>query len=211
MANTPSYFQRVGFFTFIGVFLLLFGWSWLKGFSLLHPPQEFTVEFHDIAGLNNNAPVNINGVRVGTVAKIELKRKGLVYVHLKINTEEIRGVPKGSVFTIQTLGLVGAKYMEITLPEQEITDSTVLCSDASGEPEKGQDPVRTELIVNKMATNIGSIDFAGIANDVKAKMERMAVAADSVSQTSKKFGDAAADAKSAAHNADVFWTRQEFV
>ncbi len=193
----PRFDQYVGFFTILGLFLLLYGWTWLKGFSFFHPPQRFTVTFHDISGLNTNAPVNINGVRVGVVERIVLKN-GTVFVGLKINSEDAT-VYKGSIFTIQTLGLVGAKYMEIILPEGTDADKVALASDAQ---EVGQDPVRTELILNRIATNIGKIDF-------DSKIERIADAADSLNQTSKKFGDAAADTKAAAKNAKGFFGRGE--
>ncbi|MFX5510120.1 MlaD family protein, partial [Acinetobacter baumannii] len=62
----PNLQMYVGFSFLIALILLLWGWSWLKNFTG-HPPQRFTVTFHDIAGLNTNAPVNINGVRVGIV------------------------------------------------------------------------------------------------------------------------------------------------
>jgi phospholipid/cholesterol/gamma-HCH transport system substrate-binding protein len=195
--SKPRFDQYVGFFTVIAMVLLLYGWSWLKGLSFLHPPQRFIVTFHDIAGLNTNAPVNINGVRVGVVEKISLK-SGIVDVALKINSEDA-AVYKGSVYTIQTLGLVGAKYIEVKLPEgTEASKELVKPEDI----QTGVDPVRTELILNKIATNIGQIDF-------DAKAERIAAAADSLSQTSKKFGDAAADTKAAAKNAKGFFGRGE--
>lgn len=186
----------VGFVVVVAGTMLTYGWTWLKNITS-KPPQRFTVTFHDIAGLNTNAPVNINGVRVGVVEKIKLK-DGIVDVGLKINSEEA-AVYKGSVYTIQTLGLVGAKYMEVKLPEgTDATKELVTAADI----QTGVDPVRTELILNKIATNIGQIDF-------DAKAERIAQAADSLSQTSKKFGDAAADTKAAAKNAKGFFGRGE--
>ncbi len=186
----------VGFVTTIAVMLLTYGWTWLKNITS-KPPQRFTVTFHDVAGLNTNAPVNINGVRVGVVEKIKLK-DGIVDVGLKINSEEAT-VYKGSVYTIQTLGLVGAKYIEVKLPEGSDASKEAV---ASTEIQTGVDPVRTELILNKIATNIGQIDF-------DSKAERIAKAADSLSETSKKFGDAAADTKAAAKNAKGFFGRGE--
>ncbi len=81
MSNKPNYELRAGMFTIGAVLLVMYGMSWLHGDSfsqLSHPPQRFIAQFHDVAGLNNNAPVNINGVRVGTVEKIELSKGGLV-------------------------------------------------------------------------------------------------------------------------------------
>ncbi|CAN5296430.1 hypothetical protein BH10CYA1_BH10CYA1_28860 [soil metagenome] len=192
----PNLFMYVGFTTVIAILVFMYGWTWLKNFTV-KTPQRFTVTFHDVAGLNTNAPVNINGVRVGVVEKIKLK-EGMVDVGLKINTDDA-AVYKGSAYTIQTLGLVGAKYIEVKLPEGSAASKDLV---TASDIQTGVDPVRTELILNKIATNIGQIDF-------DAKAERIAQAADSLSQTSKKFGDAAADTKAAAKNAKGFFGRGE--
>lgn len=192
----PNLQMYVGFVIVVALILLIYGWTWLKNFST-HPPQRFTVKFHDIAGLNTNAPVNINGVRVGVVEKIALKN-GIVDVGLKINSEDA-SVFKGSVYTIQTLGLVGAKYIEVKLPEGTDASKELV---GANDIQTGVDPVRTELILNNIATNIGKIDF-------DAKVERIALAADSLNQTSKKFGEAAADTKGAAKNAKEFFGKGE--
>jgi len=184
---------------------LIFGWSWLKNFSLLHPPQRFIVQFHDVAGLNNNAPVNVNGVRVGTIEKLSLKKKGQVLVSLKINTEEVT-IPLGSNFTIQTLGLVGSKYMEITLPDEKPGEPAPPPLDPSNVV-IGQDPVRVELVANKIATNLSRINFSDVEGTMSKNMERMAKAADSVQVAANKFGGVAEEARGAATNANQFFAR----
>jgi ABC-type transporter Mla subunit MlaD len=153
----PNYEYRVGFFTLVAIIILLWGWSWLKSFTL-HPPQRFTVKFHDVAGLSTNAPVNVNGVRVGTVEKIELRGKGQVLCRLKITTEDST-IPEGSKITIQTLGLVGAKYVEISLPEVK-PDEPVPPPIAPDTVITGEDPVRTELYMNKIASNLSRVSDA---------------------------------------------------
>ncbi len=197
----PNYEARVGVWSIIALILLLYGWSWLKNISLFHPPQRFAVHFHDIAGLNNNAPVNVNGVRVGTVEKIALLKKGEVLVSLRINSEDVV-ITRGSAFTIQTLGMVGAKYIEITLP-----DSPNAAPVQPDDDLRGQDPVRVELVMNRIATNLGNIDFSGVEKTVSSNMERIAKAADSVQDAAHKFGDVAADAKGAASSANKFFSR----
>lgn len=167
----PNYEFRVGLFATIATIFLLYGWTWLKSFSILHPPQMIQVRFHDIAGLTKNATVNVNGVRVGTVDDIGLKGKGDVHLRLKIKTEEII-VPKGSKFTIQTLGLVGAKYVEISLPEEHEGEN--LPPIGPDELCIGQDPVRVELIMNKIATNINEV--IGDGKDANASTEGLKTA-----------------------------------
>ncbi len=217
--NKPNIEVRVGLFTFFAFLLLMYGQAWLKQFSIMHPPQKITVQFHDVAGLANNAPVNINGVRVGTVEKIELEGKGRVLARLKIKTEEAT-VPQGSTFTIQTLGLVGAKYIEITLPEEKpgeeprppIDPDTVVV---------GDDPVRVELVINKIATNLNrmigrisdestqsgladALQHSGetiknineAANKLNKNMDKISDLTASVKTTSVKFGNVAGSADS---------------
>jgi phospholipid/cholesterol/gamma-HCH transport system substrate-binding protein len=203
MPDKPNFEARVGLFTVIAVLMLMYGWSWLHGLSIFHPPQLFVVEFHDVAGLNNNATVQVNGVRVGTVNKLTLIKKGLVEVELKINTEGDFAIPEKSLFTIQTVGLVGAKYVEVTLPD----DQAHMTKIAQGEHVKGEDPVRVELVMNKLGTSLGKIDFAGVEGRLSTNMERLAKAADSVQTAADRFGGISDDAKGAAKSANQFFAR----
>lgn len=225
----PNYEFRVGLFATIATIFLLYGFTWLKSFSILHPPQMIQVQFHDIAGLTKNATVNVNGVRVGTVDDIGLHGKGQVLLRLKIKTEEII-VPQGSKFTIQTLGLVGAKYVEISLPEEKEgenlppIDPTEICI--------GQDPVRVELIMNKIATNVNEVIGDGkeagetkeglktalresgkamtnireAASKMNKSMDGVADAVTSIKDTSHRFGLAADKYGHTAAQVDTFFS-----
>jgi len=226
----PNYEIRVGLFALFALILLVWGWSWLKSFSFFHLPQRFIVRFHDVAGLNNNATVNINGVRVGTVEKVELIGKGQVLVHVKITAENVV-VTRGSTVTIQTLGLVGAKYVEITLPDVQ-AGAGAAAALQTDEEISGQDPVRVELIVNDIATRASKIfksvksekagtslaealEHSGEAvrniNEASAKlnknMDKLAKAADSVTETSDKIGQVADRAKGVESSATGFFNQ----
>jgi phospholipid/cholesterol/gamma-HCH transport system substrate-binding protein len=186
--DKPNFEIRVGLFTVIALIILSWGWAWLKNFSW-HTPQTFTVKFHDVAGLNKNAPVNVNGVRVGTVEKIELKGKGQVYCGLKISSEDTV-IPQGSAVTIQTQGLVGAKYLEITLPEVKPNEPGPPPIDSS-EVIIGQEPVRTELYINKIVTNISnftdSIASSGALSGVTTAAENSGQAVETIRDAARKF------------------------
>lgn len=156
--------MRVGLFALGAILLFLYGWGWLKSFNLFHPPQKIQVQFTDVAGLAFKAPVNVNGVRVGIVEEIALRGKGSVLCTLRINAPEL-SVPKGSRFTIQTLGLVGAKYVEITLPDpgkgappEPIPPDMIV---------QGEDPVRVELYLNQIATNL-----SGFTSELNSEQAR---------------------------------------
>ena len=213
-AEKPNFVAYCGFFVTVAAIMLLYGWGWLKGLSIFHPPQRFTVAFHDIEGLNTNAPVNTNGYRVGIVEKIELK-KNLVLVHLKINTEDVR-IPEHSKFSIQTLGLVGAKYMEITIPQDALADATSgdaevrthMLSEADA-PQTGDDPVRMELYVSKLASKIDNIDIKGMETSAKHSMDELAEMAKSMRNTSTSFGESAPDIKKVARTLDKVATKAD--
>jgi ABC-type transporter Mla subunit MlaD len=213
-AERPNFEARVGFFATVAAVILLYGWGWLKGLSIFHPPQRFSVAFHDIEGLNTNAPVNTNGYRVGIVEKIELK-KNLVLVHLKINTEDVR-IPEHSKFSIQTLGLVGAKYMEITIPQEALADATSGDAEVrthmlteTDPPQVGDDPVRMELYVSNLASKIGNLDIKGMETSAKHSMDELAEMAKSMRQTSTSFGETAPDFKKVARTLDKVATKAD--
>jgi phospholipid/cholesterol/gamma-HCH transport system substrate-binding protein len=159
---------------FIGTFL------WLKAEPLWAPAQRINVMFHDVGGLNENAAVYTDGVRVGAVDRITLLGKHRVKVHMKINQAVVR-VPQGAEFAIRTNGLVGARYVDITLPDhagQPMTPDTVAW---------GEDPIRPELVVDRLALQLNEMDFKRMQDNLEHGMDRMSVAADNVSVLSRKL------------------------
>lgn len=179
---------KVGFFALGALISLLYGWGWLKNLSL-ESPQVFWVRFHDVAGLSNNATINVQGVRVGNVDQISFKLpEGLqdapdadaddaklpkVYIRLKVTGLKLK-IPKASDITIQTLGLVGAKYIEITLPSQtpgpvEAVNPQVVVD--------GHDPVRTELVLNNIAKKINLVADAISSDEASAGIKHFSQAA----------------------------------
>lgn len=222
-----SYELRVGMFTLIAMVMVMGGWGWLKSVNLFKPVQRIVVRFHDVAGLTNNATVNINGVRVGLVEKIDLIGKGQVDVHIKITDDSLQ-VVHGSSFTIQTLGLVGAKYVEISLPELPAGE-TLPSPIQPDEIVIGQDPVRAEIVFNTISTKLMKL-IQPLSSDKAAEslsrvledsgdtvkninlasekfnkvLDRVDTAVGSVSDTSKNFGSVAKKLDKAANNADQF-------
>ncbi|MBX9570164.1 MAG: MlaD family protein [Candidatus Obscuribacterales bacterium] len=194
--NQDRYDLRVGFFSLGALILLLYGWGWLKSFSPFDPPQIFWVRFHDVAGLSNNATVNVQGVRVGVVDQISFKlpegqieppdvdpKSPRVYTRLKISGIKMP-IPKKAAVTIQTLGLVGAKYIEITLPQDmstalEAIDPKVVVI--------GKDPVRVELVVNNIAEKINTVANAISSEEAASAVRDLGAAARKLNKTMDKM------------------------
>ncbi|MBI4459010.1 MAG: MCE family protein [Acidobacteria bacterium] len=72
--------------------------------------------FPNVAGLNNGAQVRVGGIHKGTVRQIQLPPdsdgKMIVLMDLESSTRDV--VKKDSVAAIQTEGLLGNKYVEIS-------------------------------------------------------------------------------------------------
>lgn len=226
--SNPNYEVRVGLFTIGALILIVWGWGWLKSASLFHQSQNFVVTFHDVAGLNKAATVNINGVRVGVVDDIHLVNRGQVNVNVRITADNVV-VPQGSHFTIQTIGLVGAKYLEISLPNEQPGQPAepAIAQDAVV---AGDDPVRVELIVNDIATRLSNLitpatsgpngsrlsralaksgealeNLQQLSIKLNNNMDKVYTVEDSVHATSEKFGHAADKVNAIADNANTFF------
>jgi ABC-type transporter Mla subunit MlaD len=177
----------LGIFTVIAGCCFLGAWMWLKAEPLWAPAQRFGVLFHDVAGLNENAAVYTDGVRIGAVERIKLLGKHKVLVKIKINQDTAR-VPEGSAFDIHTNGLVGARYVDVILPDPTATKRNLMTPNSVA---WGNDPVRPELVVDRLATQVNQLDFDHLQDTMNNGMERMAAAADNVSVLSHKLNPVA--------------------
>jgi phospholipid/cholesterol/gamma-HCH transport system substrate-binding protein len=72
--------------------------------------KTITVQFKDVAGLDEKTPVRVAGVRVGRVEKVRLVQ-GRAYVDVSLDREvDLR---QGASASIASLGLLGEKYVEL--------------------------------------------------------------------------------------------------
>ena len=90
--------------------------------------MDLNAEFDDVAGLMELNPIRVSGVLVGRVGKVSFDAKTRkARVVLSIINEELK-IPKGSVASIATEGLLGQKYIQIKLSNQKdlLKDGDVL-------------------------------------------------------------------------------------
>jgi phospholipid/cholesterol/gamma-HCH transport system substrate-binding protein len=73
-------------------------------------------EFDNVAGLSEGADVRVGGIRIGTVQSIQLPKRpdGKVTVTMNLAKETQSIVKQDSVAAIQSSGLLGDKYVEIS-------------------------------------------------------------------------------------------------
>ena len=94
---------------------LAFGYLSLQmgEFSIFDLEKNYRLdaEFDNVSGLKVGAFVEIAGVGVGKVAKIELGEQGLARVEMLIKSEV--NISADAIASIRTQGLIGDKYIKI--------------------------------------------------------------------------------------------------
>lgn len=82
--------------------------------NMVKKKVSFDVYISDVKGLRKGAPVRVAGVDVGAVKDIRLNKEYGTVVTLSINKEVLDYLKADSRATVQTIGLLGDKYIEIT-------------------------------------------------------------------------------------------------
>ena len=141
------------------ILLFIWGYSFLKGRDLLTNYKTFYVEYDNVEGLVNSAPVTINGLIVGKVNEIKfLDKTGKIQVSLQIKSDF--PFSKSSIASIYEPGLIGGKQIMIT---PNFKDNTVA---ESGMILKGDvKPGLTSLVAERLTP-------------LQEKVEKMVVSAD---------------------------------
>jgi len=105
--------MTVGLFMLAG--FLAFGYLSLQmgEFSIFDLENKYSLEaaFDNVSGLKVGAAIEIAGVNVGKVSKVELGEQGLARVGMLINQEvKISG---DAIASVRTQGFIGDKYIKI--------------------------------------------------------------------------------------------------
>jgi len=121
MVNTKINFV-VGLVILVAILILMFGVHFLKNTVPGEKTDYYYVVFDKVSTLQKGDPIKLNGVKMGRVKDIELwKGKVRVRFHLKRSFTDHQGetilvkIPKNSTLTVQNIGLMGERQIEIEL------------------------------------------------------------------------------------------------
>ena len=100
---------------FVGVFLI--GSRRLS----FRPTYRLKAEFQNAAGLVGGAGVRVGGIHMGTVRAIELPSTpdGKVTVSMELDNKTRAVIKKDSVASIQTEGLLGDQYVDVSFGSKD--------------------------------------------------------------------------------------------
>jgi phospholipid/cholesterol/gamma-HCH transport system substrate-binding protein len=104
----------VGFFLVLG--FVAFGWLALQlgEVSWFSDASTYTIdaEFENVSGVKVGAEVQIAGVTIGSVTKLDLSKYGLAMVTLQIDKDV--HLAKDSMASVKSQGIIGDKIIQIT-------------------------------------------------------------------------------------------------
>lgn len=215
---------KVGLFVFVGLamvgaLVVQFGRVG-EGFKHYY---ALTIEFPDASGLLKGSDVLLAGAKIGHVAGGPRLAKNGHGVEVPVRIFDYVKIPTGSRFTVGASGLLGDRFVTVTMPPGEPTSYFSPNAKIAGTRETGLDDLTkqgSELVgdlrttvqnINTTVTRLNEQAFSSTNMDnLKATMEHLNEATTSFAETSKKLdsvvdkADATmASAKSAADNVQV--------
>ena len=107
---------RVGVLALICLFLLYFGFKFLKGTNIFNPTHSYTGRFTEVKGLVEQAPVYVRGYKVGQVETVSYDYSlDTAFTVLVSLNKDIR-VTEGSRMLLVPDGLMGGMAVELAIP-----------------------------------------------------------------------------------------------
>jgi phospholipid/cholesterol/gamma-HCH transport system substrate-binding protein len=163
MDETKVLELKVGIFIMIGIMILFIIIFSIGDIYLVKKGYHLKVRFNFASGIGPSAPIRLAGVGIGQVQGIkvlyddkEKRPQAEIYAYLQDNAR----IEEDAVVTINTLGLLGEKYLEImpgTPGKRYLKDNETIT---------GKDPV----IMEKLTENLVRLSDSaiGIMDQVKS-------------------------------------------
>lgn len=156
MREDTNFELKVGLFVAVGIiifFIIVFS---IGDIHVVKKGYRVNAVFNFVNGISESAPVRLAGVDVGYIDKINLYHdkagnKTKVEIKTWINSRDV-SIEKNSRATINTLGLLGEKYLEIFPGTHEsgvLKDNDTLA---------GEDPVIMQNLADTMTSLAKSAD-----------------------------------------------------
>lgn len=146
---------KVGIFVFMGLVILIIFILSIGGFKTWSSGYRINFDFNFVNGVKVGAPVRFAGVDVGEVKKVKLEfipQENRSNVRLEAWVRKIIKIPADSTVWVNTLGLLGEKYVEI-IPGKNYAN----CLGVDGSL-TGVDPLPIHQIFNNAESILRNLD-----------------------------------------------------
>lgn len=107
---------KVAVLAIVALFLLYFGFNYLKGTNVFKPVHAYHGVYREVNGLVAQAPVYVKGYKVGQVDRIiyDFTRDSSFLIDISIN-KDIR-LPHGTTMALVADGLLGGTAVQLNIP-----------------------------------------------------------------------------------------------
>ena len=166
MDSTKIFELKVGVFIMIGIAMLFMIVFSMGDINVTKSVYRINVIFNFASGISLSAPVRLAGVNIGQIETIRIihdPKDNKTKAELKAWIDKSAKIEEDSRVTINTLGLLGEKYLEIfpgTPGKPLLQDGAIVI---------GDDPVAiekvTENLVNMTDSIKGAVDSAKVVMD----------------------------------------------
>lgn len=122
---------KVGVLAAVCLFLLFFGFNFLKGVNIFSPTNSYHGTFYNLHGLEEQAPVYIRGHKVGQVDQIkyDFTRDSAFTIDISINKDI--ALPQGTQMALVSDGMLGGMAVELQLPSSPLSTEGASLSEAA--------------------------------------------------------------------------------
>jgi len=110
---------KVGLIGIATLVVLIWGINYLKGRNILKSTYTLHASYQDAGGLENSAPVVMNGFKIGYVEAIELQPQNPKPVAVTLHIERAYSLGKGSRAVLFSADLLGGKAIRIDPSKEE--------------------------------------------------------------------------------------------
>lgn len=154
MEDTKIFELKVGIFIMIGIAVLFIIVFSIGDINLVKRGYHIKVDFNFVDGIGGSAPVRLAGVGVGQIDGLKIyfnEKESKMKAQLNAWIKEGVKVDENAIATINTLGFMGEKYLEISpgTGTDFLKDGDVLV---------GKDPASVNKIFEKLGNLTDSVN-----------------------------------------------------
>lgn len=102
---------KVGVLALSAIFVLVWGYSYLKGQDLFSSKKIIYAEYEDVTGLTKSSTVKISGINIGLVTDIKLKDDGSQKVVVEIEVDPSIPIPKNAIAKLVPQSALGGQMI----------------------------------------------------------------------------------------------------
>lgn len=119
---------RIALVAVVGLVVLFFGMSFLKGLSLFSTDTVYYLSFKNISGLSSSSPIYADGYKVGVVKNIKYDYNGANDILVEASMNKELRIPRGSSAEIVSdmMGNVKVNLLLATNPRERVQPGEII-------------------------------------------------------------------------------------